>query len=82
MNPEEFFDMENVFTSSGRRVPENLACIASKIYKVICDLVEGDGHQDYPGILDGTLLTVEDLFEKVVSLELQKVSESTISLLF
>jgi len=46
MNPEEYFDSENVFTSSGRHIPENLVKKAAKIYKLICDLVEGDAESE------------------------------------
>ena len=46
MNPEEYFDSENVYTSSGRHIPEVLVKKASKIYKLICDLVEGDAESE------------------------------------
>ena len=46
MNPEEYFDSENVFTSSGRHIPEVLVKKAAKIYKQICDIVEGDAESD------------------------------------
>ena len=46
MNPEEYFDSENVFTSSGRHIPEVLVKRAAKIYKKICDIVEGDAESD------------------------------------
>ena len=46
MNPEEYFDSENVFTSSGRHIPEDLVKKAAKIYKLICDLVEGDAESE------------------------------------
>lgn len=55
--------------------------LASKMYKKICDLVEGDGHPDYPKILDGSLSleSVDALFETIAHLELQKVNSFTLS---
>jgi hypothetical protein len=35
MNPEEYFDSENVFTSSGRHIPEDLVKRAARIYKKV-----------------------------------------------
>lgn len=46
MNPEEYFDSENVFTSSGRHIPEFLVKRAARIYKQICDIVEGDAESE------------------------------------
>ena len=46
MNPEEYFDSENVYTSSGHHIAENLVKKASKIYKLICDPVEGDAESE------------------------------------
>jgi hypothetical protein len=60
MNPEEYFDSENVFTSSGRHIPEDLVKKAAKIYKLICDLVEGDAESE---IVDSGSL---QLYEKVL----------------
>lgn len=74
MNPDEFFDAENVYTSSGQLIPEHLVKKASKIYKRICDLVEGEDTDDAIELKDESLKSVDDLFEKIAQAELTQLS--------